>query len=50
MKKSKITTNKNLLKQIKDSISAKKSLENYYKEIISKDFDSISLPDKKLFS
>ena len=28
----------------------KNTLENYYKEIISKDFDSISLPDKKLFS
>ena len=44
MKKSKITTNENLLKQIEDSISAKKSLENYYKEIQS----SIKLISKSL--
>ena len=44
MKKSKITTNENLLKQIEDSISAKKSLENYSKEIQS----SIKLISKSL--
>lgn len=44
MKQSKITTNENLLKQIEDSISAKKSLENYSKEIQS----SIKLISKSL--
>ena len=44
MKKLKITTNENLLKQIEDSTSAKKSLENYSKEIQS----SIKLISKSL--
>lgn len=44
MKKSKITTNENLFKQIEDSISAKKSLEVYFKEIQN----SIKLISKSL--